>query len=165
MAKGTLGTGVFLEGVKVVGVQASAFAAGIGCRTLAFYVNLADIASGDVLTNYVPGYAFKILKADFQVSKAATTAAKAATLNLEIGTTNLTGGAIALTSANCTPAGVQVAGSAVTANNTGTSTDSFSIEASAVTAFVEGNGWIMVELQNMDEYNAWQALKTHGLFA
>ncbi len=150
---------------KVIGEQAAVFGAGLASKTLAFFVNLADIANGDILTDYVPGYAFKIQKVDFRVFKAATTAAKAATLNLEIGSTNLTGGVVSLTSANCTPAGAAVAGTAVTANNTGTATDAFSIEASSVTAFVEGSGWIIVEIQNLDAYNAWLALQTHGLFA
>jgi hypothetical protein len=124
---------------------------GAGLQTLAFFVNLADIAAaGDLLTNYVPGYAFKIEKFDFRVGKPATTAAKAATLNIEINTTDLTGGLIALTSANCTPQGVAVAGTAITANNVGTKTDSFSIEASAVTAFAEGNGYMLVAIRNLE---------------
>jgi len=133
-------------------------AAGVGIQTLAFFMNLADIANGDLLTNYVPGYRFKILKADFRVLKPVTTGAKLATLNLEIGTTNLTGGAIALTSANCTPAGVAVAGTAITADNVGTATDSFSVEASSVTTFVEGNGWLLVSIQNMDDADAFASV-------
>lgn len=119
---------------------------------LPFFFNLADIASGDMLTNYTVGHKFAILGVDFQVQKPATTAAKLASFNLEIGNpgTNLTGGVVALTSANCTPAGAAVAGSAITALNTGTSTDVISIEASAVTAFVEGSGWLMVRIQNLD---------------
>jgi hypothetical protein len=129
---------------------------GVGLQTLAFFVNLADIANGDIVTEYVPGYEFKIESVDFRVGKAVTTAAKLATLNMEIGTTNLTGGAVALTSAACTPAGAAVAGTAVTANNTGKATDSFSIEASSVTAFAEGTGWILVKIRNMATYNALQ---------
>lgn len=140
------------------GTAGATIAAGVGMATLAFFINLADIANGDLLTNYVPGYRFKINKVDFRVSKPATTAAKLATLNLEIGTTDLTGGVVALTSANCTPAGAAVAGSAVTAANVGTSTDSFSIEASSVTAFVEGNGWILVSIQNMDTADAFASI-------
>lgn len=124
---------------------------GAGLQTLAFFVNLADIAAaGDVLTNYVPGYAFKLEKHDFRVSKPVTTAAKLASLNLEINTTDVTGGVIALTSANCTPMGVAVPGTAITAANIGTKTDSFSIEAAAVTAFAEGSGWILVAIRNLE---------------
>lgn len=128
----------------------------VGVQLLAFYMPLAEIAAtGDLLTNYIPGYAFKILAVDVRVLKAATTAAKLATLNMEIGTTDLTGGVVALTSANCTPAGVAVAGTAVTAGNVGTATDSFSIEASGVTAFVEGSIQVLVALQNIDTLNEY----------
>lgn len=125
--------------------------AGKGLNTLAFFVNLADIAAGDVLTNYVPGYNFKIEAFDFRTGKPVTTGAKLASLNLEIGTTDLTGGVIALTSAAATPAGKDIAGTAITANNVGGPTDSFSIEASGVTAFVEGNGWMIIKIRNLDE--------------
>jgi len=125
----------------------------VGVQVLAFFFNLADIANGDMLTNYVPGFNFKILSVDWRQCKAVTTGSKLATLNLEIGTTDLTGGTVALTSAACTPAGAAVAGSAITAGNVGTDTDSFSIEASSVTTFVEGNGWLLVEIQNLDTLN------------
>lgn len=126
---------------------------GAGLQTLAFFVNLADIAAaGDVLTNYAPGYAFKLEKFDFRVSKPVTTAAKLASLNLEIGSpgTDVTGGIIALTSANCTPMGAAVAGTAITAANVGLKTDVFSIEASAVTAFAEGSGYMIIAIRNLE---------------
>jgi len=128
----------------------------VGVQILPFFVNLADIAAGDVLTTFTPGFNFKILSIDFQTAKAVTTASKLATLNMEIGTTDLTGGTVALTSAACTPAGKQVAGAAITGGNTGTDTDSFSIEASSVTAFSEGSGWVMVKLQNLDTLNEFE---------
>lgn len=125
--------------------------AGAGVQILAFYMNLAEItANGDLLTNFVPGYAFKLESFDWRQMKPVTTGAKAASLNLEIGTTDVTGGVIALTSAACTPQGVAVAGSAITAANVGTATDSFSIEASGVTAFAEGSGWALVKIRNLE---------------
>ena len=139
---------------STTGSAANTLAAGVGVSTVAIPVNLASVANGDVLTNYVPGYAFKILSVSFAVSVPVTTAAKATTLNLEIGTTDLTGGAIALTSANCTPLGALVAGSSITAANTGTATDNVSIEAASTTAFVEGAGYVLIKIQNMDTANA-----------
>jgi hypothetical protein len=130
------------------GVMASAVAA---TETVTIPINLASIVgSGDVLTTYTPGYAFKILSVDFAVSVPATTGSKAASLNLEIGTTDLTGGVVALTSANSTPLGVKVAGSAVTATNTGTSSDTISVESSGVTAFSEGAGYLLLKIQNLE---------------
>jgi hypothetical protein len=148
---------------NTTGTAGSTLAAGVGRYVLPFFINLADIASGDLLTNYLIGHRFKLLSFDFRVSKPATTGAKAATLNLEIGSpgTDVTGGVIALTSANCTPQGVAVAGTAITAANVGLATDVMSIEASAVTAFIEGNGWMLIGIQNMDVADAVASLNAN----
>lgn len=106
---------------------------------LSYQVNLANLANGDVLTNFTPGIKGKILKFSAAVNTVVTTGSKAATLNLEIGTTNVTGGSLALTSANCTPLGAVVDATAITAANTFGATDTISIEASSVTAFSEGS--------------------------
>jgi len=114
---------------------------------LSFPVTLANITGTmDVVTNYIAGFAGSITKFSFIVTTPVTTASKAATLNLEIGTTNLTGGVLSLTSANCTPLGAVVDATAITANNTFTSTDSISVEASSVTAFTEGAGVLEIVL-------------------
>lgn len=109
-------------------------------------INLATVANGDVVTNFTPGFVGSIAAVQFVVTTAVTTAAKAATLNVEINTTNVTGGVVSLTSANCTPLGATVAGTAVTANNTFDANDTISIEASSVTAFVEGAGVLLISL-------------------
>jgi hypothetical protein len=114
---------------------------------LSIAVKLSKVADGDIVTDFIPGIAGTIKKVSFVVTDPATTAAKAATLNLEIGTTNLTGGVISLTSANCTPLGAVVDGTAITAGNTFTSSDSISVEASSVTAFQEGEGVLLVVIQ------------------
>jgi hypothetical protein len=138
------------------GTVSSTIAAGVGIQTLEFYYDATAIANGDLLTNYVPGYKFKILKVDARCSKPVTIGAKQATLNLEIDTTNLTGGVVSL--AGTYAMGAAQAGSAVTGNNTGDETQSFSIEASAVTAFTEGAFVVIVTLQNLDTANAVASL-------
>lgn len=144
------------------GTASDTIAAGVGIFTLIIPITLVQItAAGDVLTTYTPGFAFKVLSVDARVSAAVTTVAKAATLNLEIGTTDLTGGAVALTSANCTPLGAVIAGSAVTAANVGTAADTISVEAATVTAFAEGAVLLMVRIQNMDTVNATASLAKH----
>lgn len=110
-------------------------------------ITLATITDAvDVLTNFTPGFAGAITSVAFAVTVPVTTAAKATTLNLEIGTTNLTGGVVALTSANCTPLGAVIAGTAITANNTFGATDTISIEASSTTQFSEGAGVLLITL-------------------
>jgi len=122
-----------------------------GIRTLTYKLELANIANGDLVTNYTLGYAFRILSISAVVDKIATTASKAATLNLEIGTTNLTGGVLSLTTANCGTLGSVIAATAVTAANTGTATDTLSIEAASVTAFIEGSITLVIQVQNLDD--------------
>ena len=141
------------------GAASNTIAAGAGIYQFVLPINLASITgAGDVLTNIVFGHKFKVLKETFAVTVAATTAAKLLTLNSEIGTTNVTGSAVALTSANCTPLGALVAGGAITAANTGSETDTFSVEAASVTAFAEGAGVYVAVIQNMDTADAIASL-------
>jgi hypothetical protein len=112
-------------------------------KYLGFSVDAADIANGDVITTFPMNHAGKIMAVYAVCEKAVTTAAKAADINVEIGTTNLTGGVVSLTGTYAL--GAVVAGSAVTAANEFAATDTISIEASSVTAFVEGRFKIVVE--------------------
>lgn len=143
---------------NTTGTAGTTFAAGAGCMTISIPIVLATIPNGDVLTNYTPGYAFKILSVTAAVTTAASTADKLATLNLEIGSTNVTGGEVALTTASCNTLGKLTAGAAITAANTGTATDTISIEGSSVTAFVEGSIVLLIKIQNMDTANAIASL-------
>lgn len=111
---------------------------------LSLPITLANVADGDVLTTLTPGFNGTITKLEFAVTDPVTTGSKATSLNAEIGTTNVTGGVVALTSANCTPLGAVVSGSAITAANTFSSTDTISIEASSTTAFAEGEGVLYI---------------------
>lgn len=144
---------------STTGTAGTALAAGAGVHTIILPITLAQITgAGDVLTTYTPGYKFKLLSVSAAVVEAVTTAAKAVSLNLEIGTTNVTGGVVALTSANCTPLGAVVAGSAITAANTGSASDTISVEAASVTAFAEGAVALLIKIQNMDTADAFATL-------
>jgi hypothetical protein len=111
---------------------------------LQFHYNLADIAAGDILVAYVPGFAGKILKTSAVVSKPATTGGKAATITPKITGVAVTGGVLSLTSANMTPIGAVVNGTAITGANSFGAADSITLTASAVTAFVEGEIDILI---------------------
>ena len=147
---------------STTGTASSTLAAGVGVQTITIPVYLSSVASGDVLTNYTPGFAGKLLSISFAVSKPATTASKAATLNVEIDTTDVTGGTVALTTASCDTLGELTAGSSITAANTFTAAQTISVEASSVTAFVEGEGYLLLKVQNMDTANAAASLATQG---
>lgn len=110
-------------------------------ETVLFPAELASIdANGDVVITWTPTHAGTILSDWFQVTSPVTTAAKAGTFSLFINGVAVTGGAIALTSANATPIGAVVNGSAITALNTFDANDIITMVTSALTAFVEGEG-------------------------
>lgn len=120
-----------------------------GAEVLSIPISLAQVASGDVVTNLTVQGHGHITQVAFVVTEAVTTAAKAATLNLEIGNpgTNVTGGVIALTSANATPLGKVIVGTAITANNEVADGDVISVEAASVTAFTEGRGVLLITIE------------------
>lgn len=102
---------------------------------------LAQIADGDIVTSFVPGFVGSIVRTFFVTGTVpASTGGKGSTLNFEIGTVNLVGGVITLTSALCTPMGAVIQGTAVSGSNKFDKDDVISVEASSTTAFSEGNG-------------------------
>lgn len=126
---------------------------GVGITQYMFYTNFADIAAADLITELKPGFNGAILGIHAIVDKPVTTGSKLATLTPKINSTNVTGGALALTSTGLTPQGAKVDGSAISALNTFGPTDTIGIVGSSVTAFVEGNGWIVLDIQNTDISN------------
>lgn len=120
-------------------------------QILSFAVTLAAIAAGQTVAAFAPGFTGHISRLEFIVAAPATTAAKAATITPRITPSGgaaaaVTGGVLALTSANCTPNGAKVAGTTVTAGNFFGPQDSIDLTASAVTAFVEGTGTLLLYL-------------------
>lgn len=120
-----------------------------------YWVNLsyllATLANGDILTAFVPGHPFQIVGIKAAVTAPATTASKAATITPYIGSTAVPGMSAALTSANMTPLGAVVSGTAATSTLSGTSTDSITLKASSVTAFVEGSTTVFVGIKNLSD--------------
>jgi predicted RecA/RadA family phage recombinase len=109
-------------------------------------VKLANLANGDIVTTFTPGFAGTIEKISFVVTDPATTADKAATLNLEIGTTDVTGGVLSLTTTACGTLGKVTDATAITGNNAFEDDDAISVEATNVTAFAEGEGALLIVL-------------------
>lgn len=140
---------------STTGAAGTTLAAGVGMYTVSLKVALATLTDADIVTDYIVGHKFKLIKMDFAVDTAVTTAAKASTLDIEIGAVAVTGGDVALTSANATPKGVVVAGTAISGANTGAAGATITILASATTTFIEGDGWITLQIQNMDAADAF----------
>jgi len=125
-----------------------------GADLFAIPVTLSAITGNiDVLTNFVPGTEGAIAMVQFIVTEPVTTAAKLATITPFITPSGgaaaaVTGGVLALTSANATPLGKVLSGTAITAANTFGPLDSISFRATAVTAFTEGRGVLVVTFQS-----------------
>jgi hypothetical protein len=138
-------------------------AAGAGRSTIT--IPLSSLVTGlstsavDLLTNFTPGYKFKVLAFDFVTTVAGTGTSASQTFNLEIGTTNVTGGSLNVTLASTDTIGKVTAGTAVTAANTGTAADTLSIEmAASGTVFTAGGGYFVITIQNMDTADALAAI-------
>lgn len=127
--------------------------ANIGKYHVTFPVTLATLNDAAQFT-IVPGHKGRILSMDYYAHTPATTAAKLSTLTPSIGGVNVTGGVIALTTASADTRNEKTPGTAITANNSFSATDTITITASATTAFVEGNGKIDVVLVNDDTREA-----------
>ena len=140
---------------STTGTAGTTLNAGAGVQVVSIPIELATITTnGNVLTAYTPGFKFKLLAVSFAVKAPVTTSGKLTTLSLKIGSTAVTGGAVALTSANATPLGAIIAGSSITAANTGSSSATLSVVSSSTTAFTEGNGTLLLTVQNMDTADA-----------
>lgn len=143
---------------STTGSAGTTLAAGVGRYNLTFQFDLADIADGDLVTDLLLNHKFKIIESYWVTTEPVTTAAKASTLSLDIGTTAVTNSNIALTSANCTPAGVKVQNAGALAANTGSATDVITVKAASTTAFSEGKGVLVICIQNMDDADAFATL-------
>jgi hypothetical protein len=156
----TDGYGTRSKAGRIVEVTSSAIIVEVGAvghgakaqpaQILTFGMDLASIPAGNYVSHVMP-FACRVKKVDVRVIKPATTAAKAATLTAKKGAAALTGGVVGLTSANCTPAGAEVAGSAITldANSEFAAGDTLNIVGSAITAFVEGTAELLVHVEQV----------------
>lgn len=145
------------------GTAADTLPATVGVTTVAIPIQLASMttAAADLMTNYTPGYAFELLSLEFVTTTIGAGAGASQVLNLEVGTTNVTGGALTIALADTATLGAKKAATAITAANTGTSSDTISIEvATGGTVFTAGAGVLLLKLRNKDTVNAIKSLTT-----
>lgn len=154
------------------GTASDTLAAGLSAYKL--IIPLTSLATGlstsamDLLTNYVVGHRFAITSFDFVTTIAGTGSGASQTFNLEIGTTNLTGGSLVLTLASQATVGTVTSATAITAANTGTSSDTLSLEmAASGTVFTAGAGYFVIGIKNLDVADAIASLsaKLNALLA
>lgn len=113
------------------------------------YSTLASLANTNVLAWKAP-FAGTLNLFGFRTKAPATTAAKLATLTARIAGTPVTGRVLSLTSANMTPTNTRVDSTAITALNTFTAGQTVEAIVSSVTAFVEGDGYLELDVTNTD---------------
>lgn len=145
------------------GTAADTIPATVGIQTVAIPLQLASMttAAADLMTAYTPGYAFELLSLEFVTTTIGTGTGASQILNLEIGTTNVTGGALTIALADTATLGTKKAATTITAANTGTASDTISIEvASGGTIFTAGSGFLLLKLRNKDTVNAVKSLST-----
>lgn len=148
------------------GAAQAAAAAGVGIQTLCIpHTFIGGTSAVEPITAYTPGYKFKILSWAFVPSVLLVGASGSRVANMEIGTTD-----VGTTPSTCTileanaAVGVVTAGTAVAGANTGTSSDTFSIEiASGGTAFSAGSGTFIVRIQNMDTADALAGILANNI--
>lgn len=136
-------------GAPTTGVVANAYKV-----VVVLPLQLVDIATGTFKVA-VP-FACTVLSALFRTAKPASTASKLATLTVTTnGATAVTGGVMALTTANQNTIGGTVAATAISgAAATIAAGQTIEVTASAVTAFVEGDGYVEFTVSNNDLANA-----------
>lgn len=123
--------------------------------------NLSTLANTQVWKVALP-YAFTVSNAVYRAGQGVSTGSKLATLTLQINGATATGGVISLTSATATPTGATIAGTTITGNNTGTAAQTVEVAVSAVTAFVEGSGWVELTVVNTDKANQAASIAALG---
>jgi hypothetical protein len=146
---------------STTGTAGATLAATVGIETIAIPLTRASMttAAADLMTAYVPGYAFELLSLEFVTTTIGAGASASQVINLEIGTTNVTGGVLTLLLADTDTLGKKTAATAITAANVGTAADTLSIEVAASgTVFTAGDGFLLLKLRNMDTVNAIASL-------
>ena len=110
---------------STTGVASSTLAATVGIQTMVIPQLLTSLttAAADLMTNYVPGFAFELLSLEWVTTTLGTGTSASMVFNLEIGTTNVSGGGVTVTLASSDTIGEISAGTAVTADNVGTASD------------------------------------------
>ncbi len=113
-----------------------------------FFFLDTDIADGDIVTQFTPGFPGSIVNVYWVQGKAFSTGAKDSTLNVEIGAVNTVGGAVEVDSDTLTTMGMVSNGTVITGSNNFDADDTISIEASSTTAFVDSvYGTLVIEYE------------------
>ena len=149
------------------GTASQTLAAGAGVTSIAFAVmNFADTGAGsmgatttgDVVTDYIPGFKFKVLNLDFITDLPGAGSSATAAVAVHIGATPVTDCVCTITEASTDTRGELTSGVVASAANTGSATDTISLNKATSTVFTAGSGYFLLSLQNMDTADAIASL-------
>lgn len=116
--------------------------------TYQFPLTLTAADDRDLVTDFTPGFAGKIVGLAFVAAVAATTADKTASIAAHIGATPTTGGVLSLTTVACNAIGKVTAATAITALNAFADDDTISIVAAdTAVPFIEGSGTLVLTVE------------------
>lgn len=119
--------------------------------TIPVQLDSLTTSAADLVTSYVPGYKFKVIKVDFVTTTLGTGTSASQVISLNINSTPVTGGVLTVTLAGTNTLGKMTNGTAVTAANAGSATDAISVKVAAGgTVFTAGKGAILIKLKNVD---------------
>ena len=144
------------------GTDGGAIAAGVGLYTLTVpFTWVAGAGALDVCSAYVLGHKFKIMSwswVDGGTVLVGSSGSRVANMEIGIVDVGTTPSTCTVVQASTAP-GRKIDGTTVTGANTGSATDTFSIElAASGTEITAGNGAFLVKIQNMDVADAFAAL-------
>lgn len=154
-------TGVTQFTDNSTGAASSTIAAGVGVSKLVIpHTFIGGTAAVEPVTNYTVGFKFKILSWAWVTEVLLVGAGGSRVANMEINSTDVGTVASTVTVVIASAAvGTVIAGTAVAGANTGSATDTFSIEiASGGTAFTAGSGTFIITIQNMDDADAYASI-------
>lgn len=151
---------------STTGTAGTTLAAGVGCYWLSFPATIiAGTSAADYVTAITLGHKFKILGWNWLTAVAVAGASGSRVFNLEIGTTDVgtvVSTCTVTTAADATVGAIRPA-TTVTGANTGSATDTFSIEvASGGTSITGGSGSFNILVQNMDVADAVASMARQG---
>ena len=145
------------------GTVSDTMAVGVGVTSIAFPVgdfantgagSFGATTTGDVVTDYIPGFKFKVLNLDFITDLPGVGGSASAAVAVHIGATPVTSCVCTVTEASTSARGELTSGVAATGANTGSATATISLNKATSTVFTAGAGYFLLSLQNMDTADA-----------
>ena len=124
-----------------------------GVSTFVIGSTLTNLTTGavNIMAAYTPGYRFRLLGITAVVGVAGTGSGATQSISMSISGVAVTGGVVNPTLANTATTGALIAGTAITALNDGSATDTLTIAAAAGgTVFTAGSIHLLIQIQNLD---------------